>query len=542
MRYAAIFCFCPLKAFAFSGQSFFREKHFYPKITFASQKAVSCEPSAINPEMSLLKKLAGETALYGLSSIVGRLLNMLLVPLYTRVLATTNEYGVVIDLYATMAFLMVLFSYRMESAFFRFGTPQEDREKAYSTGMLSLFTSTGVIVFVLLFFAQPIANVLEYPQYPEYVRWFALILALDCLAELPFARLRLEQRPRRFVFIKLTNIVVYIGMNLFWLVFCPWATKNGMTWVNAVWTPGLGVGYIFLSNLIASIVTLLLLTPQLRAIKLNFDKVLWSKMMAYAMPLIIVSFAGIVDEMFSRSMLKYLLPGTPQENLADVGIFGANYKLAALITLFTQAYRYAAEPFFFRNAGNADALRTQAEVTKWFTVTAAVGMLGILLFLDVVKYFIGSKYHSGLHVVPILLVANLLLGVYYNFSIWYRLKDRTGLGAWISIAGAVITILLNLFLIPRFGYTGAAWVTLICYAFMSWATWLTGRKHYPVPYQLGRMALYIGVALGIFVLGKLLATTFSAHAALLWAMRVTLFSSYLAFIYFLEKKDLRWLR
>lgn len=490
-------------------------------------------------KMSLIKKLAGETALYGLSSIMGRLLSMLLVPFYTRVLATTNEYGAVIDLYATSAFLMVLFSYRMESAFFRFGTPSEDRERAYSTGMLSLFATTGMIVALLLLYAQPIADALQYPQHPEYVRWFALMLAFDCLAELPFARLRLEQRPRRFVFIKLTNIAVYIGMNLFWLVFCPWAAKNGMGWVHTVWSPGLGVAYIFMSNLIASIVTLLLLFPQLRMVRWDFDRGLWGKMLAYAAPLIIVSFAGIVDEMFSRSMLKYLLPGTPQENLADVGIFGANYKLAALITLFTQSYRYAAEPFFFRHAGDQDALRTQAEVTKWFTITAAVGMLGILLFLDIVKYFIAPKYHSGLHVVPVLLVANILLGVYYNFSIWYRLKDRTGLGAWISIAGAVITIALNLFMIPRYGYTGAAWVTLVCYAFMSWATWFTGQKHYPVPYQLGRMAIYIGVALGLFALSRLLEKMPPAHGILLWTLRAALFGSYLALIYFLEKKALR---
>jgi O-antigen/teichoic acid export membrane protein len=488
--------------------------------------------------MSLIKKLAGETALYGLSSIVGRLLNMLLVPFYTRVLATTNEYGAVIDLYATSAFVMVLFSYRMESAFFRFGTPKEDREKTYSTGMLSLFGTTTVIAATLLIFAQPIANFLEYPQHAEYVRWFALILAFDCLAELPFARLRLEQRPKRFVFIKLTNIAVYIGMNLFWLVFCPWAAKNGMDWVHAVWSPGLGVAYIFLSNLIASSVTLLLLLPQFRRIRWNFDKALWAKMMTYAAPLIIVSFAGIVDEMFSRSMLKYLLPGTPQENLADVGIFGANYKLAALITLFTQAYRYAAEPFFFRHAADKDALRTQAEVTKWFTIAAAAGMLGILLFLDLVKYFIGTKYHGGLHVVPILLTANLLLGVYYNFSIWYRLKDRTGLGAWISIGGAVITVVLNLILIPKLGYTGAAWVTLICYAFMCWATWLTGKKHYPVPYPLGKMALYLAAVWGIFGAGRWLELFLGDSPILFWPVRVLLFGAFLALIYLLEKKEL----
>ncbi len=486
--------------------------------------------------MSLIKKLAGETALYGLSSVVGRLLSMMLVPFYTRVLETTNEYGAVIDLYATSAFIMVLFSYRMESAFFRFGTPAEDREKAFSTGMLSMLGTTALIAGALLVFAQPIADALKYPQHPEYIRWFALMLAFDCLAELPFARLRLEQRPRRFVAIKLTNIAIYIGMNLFWLIFCPWAAKNGMGWVHAVWSPGLGVGYIFLSNLLASMVTLLLLSPQIRMIRWAFDRELWKKMVGYAAPLIIVSLAGIVDEMFSRSMLKYLLPGTAQENLGQVGIFGANYKLAALITLFTQAYRYAAEPFFFRHAQEKDALRTQAEVTKWFTISSAAGMLGILLFLDLVKYFIGPEYWGGLHVVPVLLAANLLLGVYYNFSIWYRLKDRTGLGAWISIAGAVITIGLNLVLIPIYGYTGAAWVTLICYAFMSAATWYTGQKHYPVPYQMGKMAAYVALVLVLWTISIVLSPMLNNWSILLWALRVLLFAVFVGVVYQVEIK------
>lgn len=483
--------------------------------------------------MSLLKKLAGETALYGLSSMLGRVLNMmLLVPLHTRTLRDTSDFGAVVDLYATSAFLMVIFSYRMESAFFRFGTPKEDRSRAFSTGMLSVMGSTAIITLLLLIFAAPVADFLQYHDHPEYVRWFALILGLDCLAELPFARLRLEQRPIRFVSVRLINIMVNILMNLFWLLYCPWAASNGQDWVHTVWSADTGAGYVFLSNLIASAVTVLLLLPEFRRIGFSFDTELWIRMIKYAAPLIIVSLAGIVDEMFSRSMLKYLLPGTVEENLGQVGIFGANYKLAALITLFTQAYRYAAEPFFFRHAGDKDAMRTQAEVTKWFTVAGATGMLGILLFLDVVKYFIAPKYHGGLHVVPVLLVANLLLGVYYNFSVWYRLKDRTGLGAIISIAGAVITILLNLVLIPRYGYTGAAFVTLVCYAFMSWATWFTGKKHYPVPYQLGRMFFYAFLALLLAAISWWAAPLLPDFAR--WTVRLLLFFGYLAIVRVLE--------
>ncbi|HOY05948.1 MAG TPA: oligosaccharide flippase family protein, partial [Saprospiraceae bacterium] len=277
-----------------------------------------------------------------------------------------------------------------------------------------------------------------------------------------------------------------------------------------------------------------LLSPQLRGIFGFFDRALWKKMVLYAAPLIIVSLAGIANEMFSRSMLKYLLPGTPQENLGQVGIFGANYKLAALITLFTQAYRYAAEPFFFRHAADKDAMRTQAQVTKWFTITSAAGMLAILLFLDVVKHFIAPKYWSGLHVVPVLLAANLLLGVYYNFSIWYRLKDRTALGAWISVIGAVITIALNLVLIPVYGYSGAAWVTLICYLFMSGATWYTGQKHYPVPYEMGRMGLYVVLVLALWMAGMAMQPALEHMTLLLWAVRLGLFGVFAGAVYWLE--------
>lgn len=481
--------------------------------------------------MSLIKKLAGETALYGLSSIFGRFLNVMLVPLYTRTLGP-GEYGIVTDLYAISAFLIIIYSYRMESAFFRFGTPKEDREKTFSTALISLLISTAIITGLLFLFAQPIATAAKYDAHPEYIRWFALMLAFDALSELPFARLRLEQRPIRFVSTKLVNIGANISLNLFWLVFCPWAASNGVSWVHWVWTPGLGVGYIFLSNVLASLITLVLLLPEFRAIRLPFDKALWVKMMVYAAPLIIVGFAGMVNEMLSRTMMKYLLTGTPKENMAQLGIFGANYKLAMLITLFTQAYRYAAEPFFFRHAADENAMQTQAEVTKWFTIAAAIGMLGILLFLDIVKHFLGKDFHSGVGVVPILLGANLLLGVYYNFSVWFRLKDRTGLGAWISLAGAAITILLNILWIPTFGYVGAAWVTLICYLLMSWLTWLTGRKHYPVPYEMGRMAWYSISALGLWAISTVMEPLLPVFA--IWSLRVLFFLGYLGMVWWLE--------
>jgi O-antigen/teichoic acid export membrane protein len=484
--------------------------------------------------MSLIKKLAGETVLYGLSSIIGRFLNVMLVPLYTNIFDKA-EYGIVTNFFANMAFLMVIYSYRMESAFFRYGTPKEDRNNAYTTGIYSLISSTLLLLLTVVVFAQPIAQFMRYPDHADFVRYFGLILAFDCLCELPFARLRLEQKPLRFAGAKLFNIGINLTFNLFWLLFCPWAAKHGINWVYSVWNPSFGIGYIFLSNTIASGATLAILSPQLRdALKGTFQPELWKQMMIYAGPLVIVNMAGIVNETLDRAILSYLLPGTPNENLAQVGIYGANYKLAMLITLFSQAYRYAAEPFFFRNAGHADALKIQADATKWFLITAATGMLGILLFLDRIKYFIGPKFWVGLPVVSILLLANVLLGLYYNFSVWYRLNDKTRVGAWISIGGAAITIVLNLVFAPMFSYTASAWATLACYAFMSWAAWFTGRKEYPVPYALGRMAFYIGVVLALYGINTLVTAMIPGQTFLQWTLHIGLFACFPLLVYRME--------
>ena len=448
--------------------------------------------------MSFLKKLAGETALYGLSSIAGRFINyIILTPLYTYTF-TKGEYGVVSEWYSYSGFLMVLFSYRLESAFFRFGNEEKERDTAYSTALLSLVGSTVLLVGLLFAFSNPLANWLNYEQHPEYIRYFALILALDCLSELPFARLRLEQRPRRFVAAKLLNIGLNVVLNLFWIWYCPWAAQNGSSWVHSVWSPEVGVGYVFLANLIASTCVLLFLAPQIFRIRFHFDPELWKKMLRYAGPLIIVGLAGIVNEMLDRAIMVRILPGTEAENKAELGVYSANYKLAMLITLFTQAYRYAAEPFFFRTAQNSDALKLQANATKWFTIAGATAMLGILLYLDVIKYFLGKSFHTGLHIVPILLLANLFLGLFYNFSVWYRLKDRTQTGAWVSIVGALVTLVLNMWWVPIMGYTGAAWATLVCYLFMSGATWYLGRDIHPVPYPLAKIAGFIGLVLVLY--------------------------------------------
>ena len=486
--------------------------------------------------MSLIKKLAGETAVYGLSSIVGRFLNVLLVPLYTNVLPKA-EYGVVTDFYANSAFLMVLFSYRLESSFFRYGKETADRERAYSTALGSLLGSSFLLAALLMLFAGPIAGWMRYGNHPEYIRWFALILAFDCLSEIPFARLRSEQRPYRFALLKLIGIGVNIGLNLFWIVFCPWADEQGWHWVRAVWSPEVRIGYIFLSNVLASLVVLLLLLPEIRRMRASaFDRVLWRQMLTYGLPLVLASLAGIVNETLDRAILKYLLPGSVEQNKAAVGVYGANYKLAMMISLFTQAYRYSAEPFFFRTAGQQDAKALQAAAAKWFNIVAIAGMLFILLYLDLVKHFIGKDYREGLHVVPILLVANVLLGLYYNFSVWYRLKDMTRVGAWVALAGAVVTIALNVIFVPEFGYTASAWATLACYSVMTFLVLYYGQKHYPVDYPLALMLFYLLLGLALWQIAEHLPDSWVAIPALKWTLHTLLFGVYGAAVWLLEFK------
>jgi O-antigen/teichoic acid export membrane protein len=483
--------------------------------------------------MSLIKKLAGQTAIYGLSSIFGRLLNYLLVPMYTRVF-DPEQYGVVTQYYAFSGFLLVLLSYRMESAFFRFGTDGATRESAYSTCIKLIFITLGVVFGIFLPFVPFLSDWLNQPNHHEYLYLFAGILATDVLCELPFARLRLENRPTRFATIKLINIALNIGCNLFFLVLCPYLLKSGYSAIEKIYNPSWAVLYVFLSNLIAGMVTFLMLSPQWLHIKNPIDWSLARRILPYSLPLVIVSLAGVIDEMLSRVIMPKLMIGTEIENTSQLGIYGANYKVAVLISLFTQAYRYAAEPFFFKHAkdGN-DGLQLQADSTKWFTIVLCGAMLALMISLDIVQLMVGPEFRVGIGVVPILLIANVLLGVYYNFSIWFRLRDRTMTGARISVIGACITVAALYLLVPPYGYYGAAWSTLICYAYMVLATWYSGRAHYPAPYQLGRMCFYFGLSIGLYFLfmfafGRSLSTT------ILWTLRLCCLAIYAGAVWRLE--------
>ena len=459
--------------------------------------------------MTSLRQLVSQTAIYGLSSILGRFLNYLLVPLYTYTFSA-GEYGVVSEFYAYAGFFAVLLVFGLETGYFRFRQkPEYAGADVYASALSFLTLFNLLFVGAVFYWRQPLADALRYPQHPEYLLWFACILALDAITALPFARLRAENKAWHFAGIRIAEIFLTIGLNLFFLLVCP---KILAQWPDSVlrdfYDPSLGVGYIFLSNLIASGCKLLLLLPQFRSVPLQLDIRILGPIARYSLPMVVIGFAGMVNEMLDRAILKIMLPYDLATNLKMLGIYGACYKLSILMSLFVQAFRYAGEPFFFSYAGRADAKRAYALVMQYFVIAGVFIFLSVTLFIDFFKYFIGEEFRIGLNVVPILLLANLCLGVYVNLSVWYKLSDRTGLGAWVSLAGAGITVVLNILWIPKWGYLGSAWATLACYFFMVCVSWLLGQLYYPVAYPLGKIAAYVLLGLGLYFANDYLITAY----------------------------------
>lgn len=458
--------------------------------------------------MNPLKKLASQTATYGLPTIVGRLLNYLLTPLFTYNFST-GDFGVVTSAYAYVSFLLVFLTYGMETAIFKFSQSEPDKQKVYTTALISVFSTSTLFIIVCSAFSPSIAESVKFTGHPEYVTWFAIIIATDALTNVPFAKLRELGKAKRFAFVKIINILTYIGFNLFFILFCkhvhdaPESIFKPL--VNAVYRPEIGVGYIFISNLIASLVTLLLLAPELIRMRYVFDSPLWKRMMRYALPLLVGGLAGMVNETLDRVLLSHMLP--ENEAMSQTGIYGACYKISIIMTIFIQTFRFAAEPFFFNQSKEKDAKKTTATVMKFFVIVCAVIFLGTMTNIGWIQYFVGANFRVGLPVVPILLLANLCLGIFINQSIWYKLTGQTHFGAMLTIFGAIITIVLNIYWIPRIGYMGSAWATLICYASMMVASYFLGNKHYPVNYDLKRIGGYLGLSLTLYLVSTFIHTS-----------------------------------
>ena len=469
--------------------------------------------------MSIAKKLASQTAIYGVSSIVGRVLSYLLVPIYTAHFAAA-EYGIVTGLYAYVSFLNVVFTYGLETTFFRFANRAgEDRRELYNRTLSLLLRSSVALTALLALLARPLlALLLVRPGHEEYAVWIALILGLDAVAALPFARLRLENKARKFATIRLLNIGTYVGLNLFFVVLCPAVAGSApgsllaflKPLVAAVYNPTMGIGYVFLSNLAASALTLLLLGRELLDFRFRWPRLPFLRpLLAYALPLLLMGLAGMVNETLDRILLPAWLPAGFYPGLsaqAATGVYGACYKLSIFMSLVIQAFRYAAEPFFFSQSTEKNSPATFALVLKWFTLCCAFIFVGISLNLSWIGplFLRRAEYRTGLGVVPILLLANLFLGVYYNLSVWFKLTDKTYYGTYIGAAGAVLTIALNFLLIPVLGYLGCAWATLACYAMMAGLCWWLGERHFPVPYPVGRLLGWLLGAAGLVWVGQAL--------------------------------------
>jgi O-antigen/teichoic acid export membrane protein len=487
--------------------------------------------------LSSIKKLASQFAVYGMSNIVGRFLNYLLVPLYTGIFEP-SAYGINVMLYSYVAFFNVLLTYGMETAFFRFASKHENPSKVYATALISLLCSSMVFVFFASFFSPQIASLILIPEYPQYVTMFVWILALDAMSSIPFAYLRQQSKPVRFAVIKNINILLNVGLNLYFFLLGPYLAAKGIK--LPYYEATVGIGYIFISNLVASIVTLLLFMPEIMKMRAaRFDAQLWKQMLIYGLPMMVVGFAGMINETIDRVFISWFYDDTEVGRSMN-GIYGANYKLAVLMTLFVQAFRYAAEPFFFAHAANSDKKEIYARVMNYFVATGLLVFLFVVQYLDVfADLFLRNKsFHSGLHVVAPLLIANLFLGIYYNLSVWYKVTDHTKKGALISIIGALITIALNLWWIPIFGYTGAAYATLVCYISMAIIGYIWGQRYFHVPYQVLKLLGYIVFALMLYYSAAYATPILSVES--IFIKRVIQFipiGVFAVVVYYFESKD-----
>ena len=487
--------------------------------------------------MNSFKKLASDTVIYGASSIIGRFLNWWLVPYYSFMFLP-EEYGVVTNMYAYVAFFLVLLTYGMETSYFRYASKSKNPEGVYSTSIISLFFTTFSFVLLATVFRHPIAALLNYPDHPEYIWWFALILGIDAFTAIPFARLRLNNRPIKFAFIKLVFIGFNIAFNLFFISLCPKILEhNPESVIRFVYSKEIGVGYVFISNLLASVITLILLVPEIFRIKFSFDKKLLKQMLNYGFPILIVGLMGMVNQNIDKVLMPFLIPAN-QDPIYQLGVYGASYKLAVLMNMFIQAFRYAFEPFFFARSDVKEDQKMYATVMKYFVIFGLLIFLGMMLYLDIIKVIIDTNYHEGLKVVPLVLMANLFYGMYFTQSLWYKLTDKTRYGAYMAIVGAVITLALNILLVPVMGYMGSAIAVFVCFLVMVVISYVLGRKFYPVPYDLKRIGTYFVVATILYVV-----SIFSNQqgAVVKYALNTILLLLFLVTIYHFEKKEVRLL-
>ena len=446
-----------------------------------------------------MKILAKETAIYGMSSIVGKFLNWLLVPLYTYVLQQQSDYGIVTNLYAWTALLLVILTYGMETGFFRFANKEgENPQTVYNTSLIALFTTSFLFALACVIWKAPIANALGYPTHSEFIALLGIVVAMDAFASIPFAYLRYKKRPLQFAILKLLFVFLNIALNLFFLVLCPkiqdWAIIS--SWYN----PNYGVGYVFVANILATAIQTLCLLPSIiegcknetKAINQEprtiFSWQLLKQMLHYSLPLLVLGVCGIMNQTLDRILFPFFYEGADAQ--AQLGIYGACFKVAMVMMMFTQAFRYAYEPFVFAKHKDRESVAAYADAMKYYIIFSYMILLGMIFYLDLLKFIIAPSYWEGLKVVPVVLWTYIFQGVYFNLSFWYKLTDKTQWGAYFSIIGVVITFALQAIFVPRIGYMASAASSTVCYLVIMLLSYFVGRKHLEIPYDLRRIGIY----------------------------------------------------
>lgn len=458
--------------------------------------------SSVN--MAGIKSLAKDTAIYGVSSIIGRFLNWCLVPLYTFTFAQA-EYGVVTFVYAVVALALIILTYGMETGFFRFANHErwKDPMEVYSTSLISLAVTSTVFVLLVWLFIDPVSRAMECPAHPSYVMMMAVCVAIDAFLAIPYSYLRYRKRPVRFAFLRLVNIGLNIGLNLFFILLCPRVLMHHWPeFTLKFYNPEFGIGYIFLANLIASAVNFVMMIPELRGFRWRFNATLLREMLRYSAPLLVLGVAGIMNQTIDK-LLYPTLAADRGDALEGLGIYGANYKIAIVMVMFIQAFRFAYEPFIFARNKEDGAGKYQAyrDAMKYFVIFALVLFLGVMYYIDFLKYFISPRYFSGLRVVPVVMMAELFFGIFFNLSLWYKLTDKTVWGMYFSLVGLAVTVVLNCLLVPYYGYMGCAWAAFCSYGVMMLASYFVGKAKHPIGYETGRILSYFAIAAVFYVIG-----------------------------------------
>lgn len=449
-----------------------------------------------------IKRLAKETAVYGLSSILGRFLNWMLVPMYTRVFTNTGDFGVVTNLYGWTALLLVILTYGMETGFFRFINKKEEQEpmRVYSTVLASLgFTSALFFVLVMLFL-QPICNGIGYGEHPEYIAMMAGIVAVDAFCCIPFAYLRYKGLAWRFAGIRLFNIFLNIALNIFFLIACPAIYEKYPESISWFFRPDYGVGYVFVANVVTTLATFVMLLPYMfPSFKSRCNTALLKEILRYSFPILILGIAGIFNQTADKILFPFLFEDKDYAN-EQLGIYGACFKIAVVMVMFIQAFRYAYEPFIFARNKSDDNKKAYSEAMKYFIIFALFIFLGVMFYLDILKYFVGENYYPGLRVVPIVMLGEFFFGIYFNLSLWYKLIDQTEWGAYFSAAGCVATVAIIILFAPSYGYMACAWASFVCNLLMMVLSYFIGQKKFPIKYDLKSAATYFCLAAVLYAL------------------------------------------